>query len=191
VSSGQPPNKRVQRTRSSPSRHHSPLTRHPLGGLTRRDPGILIRLLARWVPAVMAGWLAAVPLASVESQKPNNHLIYVGSKAALLNTRTPALLSIRERNVIRWTGGASLDFAVEDFPVLVDGTRVTLPPLTGMTANTSKTKWFTGGSGVAHGGSVNPALLPLLGRATDHELVYRYRVRLGSAVAYGFVVIQE
>ena len=28
-----PPNPRVQRTRSSPSARHSPLTRHPLGGL--------------------------------------------------------------------------------------------------------------------------------------------------------------
>ena len=28
----QPPNPRVQRTRSSPSARHSPLTRHPLGG---------------------------------------------------------------------------------------------------------------------------------------------------------------
>ena len=27
-----PPNTRVQRTRSSPSARHSPLTRHPLGG---------------------------------------------------------------------------------------------------------------------------------------------------------------
>ena len=35
-----PPNKRVQRTRSSASPPHSPLTRHPLGGFKRqRLPG--------------------------------------------------------------------------------------------------------------------------------------------------------
>ena len=32
------PNMRVQRTRSSPSAPHSPLTRYPLGGVVGRDP---------------------------------------------------------------------------------------------------------------------------------------------------------
>jgi hypothetical protein len=31
VEDGEPPNPRVQRTRSSPSARHEPLTRHPLG----------------------------------------------------------------------------------------------------------------------------------------------------------------
>jgi hypothetical protein len=120
-------------------------------------------------------------------------LIYVGSKAGFLSNTEPAILSIRKKNVIRWAGDGlfSLNFPGEDFPVLVDGTQVTLPPLTGMTLDRSRNKWFTGGSGVAHGGTVNPALLPLLGNAKNHELVYRYRIVLGSTVAHGYVVVRE
>jgi hypothetical protein len=47
-----PPNPRVQRTRSSPSARHSPLTRHPLGRPGTRGPGAAV---------IMAVSMACVP----------------------------------------------------------------------------------------------------------------------------------
>jgi hypothetical protein len=49
MSSSEPPNTRVQRTRSSPSAHREPLTRRPLGGpwTTRHVSGMASGAAAR------------------------------------------------------------------------------------------------------------------------------------------------
>ena len=180
------PNTRVQRTRSSASPAHSPLTRHPLG--SPWTPGTRVAAYA----VVLMGSLAV--LASPEKpERPGSQLIYIETKNDLVVPREPAILSISHKNVIHWAGNKmlQLSFPVEDFPVLSDGTKVSLPPLTGMTLNTSKTRWFTGGSGVADGGSVNPALSPLLPLAKDNQLIYRYRMALGGAVAHGILIVRK
>lgn len=56
--SGQPPNPRVQRTRSSSSARHSPLTRHPLGVGSRME------MVQRQGLAVVVGMLAWIGCAT-------------------------------------------------------------------------------------------------------------------------------
>ena len=52
-----PPNPRVQRTRSSPSARHSPLTRHPLGGRAGAMRAPSHALLPRAFPSWQGAWV--------------------------------------------------------------------------------------------------------------------------------------
>ena len=62
-----PPNPRVQRTRSSPSARHAPLTRHPLGGNGRQSPALASGSV---VLALVACLFAAVLGATEEPAPP-------------------------------------------------------------------------------------------------------------------------
>jgi hypothetical protein len=157
---------------------------------------VIGRIVSATVVAVVIAGIfgGAATLSSNETKQPANHLIRVGPKVTVLSENGPAYLSIQKKNTIRWIpvpdGTLMINFPIDDFPTLADGTRVTLPPLEGMVLNGPKTKWFNGGAS-GQTGQVNAALQPLLQRAKGHELVYPYRIILGSEVGHGVLVVQE
>ena len=122
--------------------------------------------------------------------QPRNHLIRIGPKAYMVSDREPARLSIQKKNTINWVGDEiifRINFPIDEFPILSDGTRVSVPPLKDMTLGNSKKTWMPNGGA----NKINPDLRSLIDRAQGHELAYGYRIHTGKSWGHGWLIIQE
>jgi hypothetical protein len=125
-----------------------------------------------------------------EEKSSGDRIVHVGPNARIRGADS-VRVSLEKRNTIRWVADepVTIVFPVDNFPVLEDGTKVERPPLEGMRPNAQKTKWFP--DDASNGGAVNPELAPLLARAKDGVLVYRYRIHLNTIWGYGSLIVQK
>jgi hypothetical protein len=185
---------RVQRTRSSPSALRSPLTRHPLGGLSSLTSITRAVLLAMVV--ILGGITGCTTSSGGNSQGAQvGQVVRVGPQPGVIST-DPVRLSIKDHQQIHWIAEETMKvgFPIDGFPMLGDGNRVTEPPFVNMSLGGIHTRtWFFPefNTDRCNSGEINPALLQLLEKAAGRQLEYSYEYTLRGKTSTAYLIITE